>query len=94
MKNFTRSDPFNVLYIEPIGYDFSDIRIINFPISLNYDGNKNLNEKFNYPSFMAPEIFDPHIVDDEKSDSWSCGAIIYFLLSGHRPFPGDTDLEI
>jgi len=43
---------------------------------------------------MAPEIFDPHIVDDEKSDSWSCGAIIYFLLSGHRPFPGDTDLEI
>ena len=74
--------------------DFSDIRIINFPISLGFEGNKYLNEKFHYPHFIAPEVFDPNNPPTEKSDVWSCGAIIYFLLSGNVPFPGDTDNEI
>ena len=76
------------------GSDFSDIRIINFPITVGYEGNISLNEKFHYPHFMAPEIFDPNGALNKKSDVWSCGAIIYFLLSGCVPFPGDTDNDI
>jgi len=42
---------------------------------------------------MAPELFENKHAD-EDADCWSCGAIIYFLLSGALPFPGDTDMEM
>ena len=73
--------------------NFEDMRIINFPLSLGYEHNTHLNEKFQFPYFMAPELFeDKHA--GQAADCWSCGAIIYFLLSGQVPFPGETDVEI
>jgi calcium-dependent protein kinase len=39
--------------------DWSELRIINFPISVGFDDNKNLNEKWQAPHFLAPELFDP-----------------------------------
>ena len=74
--------------------DFTDIRIINFPCSLTYDENIQLNEKFQSPHFLAPEMLSKKGSVVEKSDGWSCGAIIYLLLSGQVPFRGDTDMEI
>jgi calcium-dependent protein kinase len=38
---------------------------------------------------MAPEVFTGYY--DEKCDIWSCGVILYKLLSGRYPFEADDE---
>ena len=42
--------------------------------------------------YCAPEVVDN--LYDERSDEWSCGVLMYILLSGVPPFYGDTEEEI
>ena len=42
--------------------------------------------------YMAPEVIDEEYT--EKCDVWSCGVIMFMLLSGNPPFQGNSDEEI
>jgi calcium-dependent protein kinase len=43
--------------------------------------------------YIAPEIANLQSYD-QKCDLWSCGVMMYFLLSGEFPFPGNTEEEV
>ena len=42
--------------------------------------------------YCSPEVVDD--LYDEKCDEWSCGVLMYILLSGEPPFKGDNEEEI
>jgi len=72
--------------------DFDQINIIDFGTSLVFDSNKTLDEKLGTPYYIAPEVLNKKY--NEKCDIWSCGVILYIILSGIPPFNGQSDQEI
>jgi serine/threonine-protein kinase len=46
------------------------------------------------PLYMAPEQMRSSKSVDARADIWSMGVIVYEMLAGHSPFPGDTLPEV
>ena len=44
------------------------------------------------PYYIAPEVFLQNY--NQKIDIWSMGVVLYIMLSGKVPFPGNSELEI
>lgn len=64
----------------------SHIRVIDFGISRKMLKGAMLRRKYGTPYYIAPEVLKGDY--DEKCDVWSCGVILYVLLSGEPPFNG------
>ena len=44
------------------------------------------------PYYIAPEVFQSNY--NYKCDIWSIGVVLYIILSGKVPFPGESNKEI
>ena len=70
----------------------SQIKVIDFGTSQKFDPNQKMKKTYGTPYYIAPEVLKGSYT--EKCDMWSCGVIMYILLSGRPPFDGENDTEI
>ena len=84
--------PENILIIKRNKKGFNTIKIIDFGTAILFNKkDKNLAGSIYY---LAPEIISKNRKYTEKCDIWSCGIIMYILLTGRPPFNGDSDEQI
>lgn len=77
---------------ENILFDDETIKIIDFGSSKSFHPKKTMKACHGTPYYIAPEVLIGNY--SEKCDVWSCGVILYILLSGVPPFNGADDEEI
>ena len=82
--------PENIL-IEERNSEFF-IKIADFGNAVFLNPNEKIVGESGTSYYMAPEVIDSEYT--EKCDEWSCGVILYMLLTGNPPFKGNNDAEI
>ncbi len=68
------------------------IKVIDFGTAETFTPTSKLRSTMGTPYYIAPEVLMKSY--NEKCDVWSCGVILYILLSGTPPFNGATDEDI
>jgi len=68
------------------------IKIIDFGTAKIFENNKVERKIIGSSYYIAPEVLSKNY--NEKCDLWSCGVILYILLSVSPPFSGRNDNEI
>jgi calcium-dependent protein kinase len=71
-----------------------EVKLIDFGCSrfLTRKKHNKLSGIVGTSIYCSPEVVDD--LYDERSDEWSCGVLMYILICGEPPFPGETEEEI
>ena len=72
--------------------DQFQIKVIDFGTAQAFSKDMKLKTTTGTAYYIAPEVLMKNY--NEKCDVWSCGVILYILLSGTPPFNGRSDDEI
>ena len=84
--------PENILIVDRNRNGYPRVKICDFGTSLMVEKGGVQKKLVGSSYYIAPEVLKKHY--NEKCDIWSCGVILYILLSGKPPFAGDDDNEI
>ncbi len=68
------------------------VKIIDFGTAEAFLPHGQMHQLLGTAFYIAPEVLAENY--NEKCDVWSCGVILYILLSGTPPFYGHNDEEI
>ncbi len=72
----------------------NEIKICDFGVGKEINKGNLINETCGTPAYISPEVLLGKPFDPYKSDIWSSGVVLYFMLSGFLPFKGDNDYEL
>jgi serine/threonine-protein kinase len=64
------------------------------PAAERRTGLTNVALPLGTPAYMSPEQMLAANEVDPRSDVWSMGVLLYQLIAGRLPFPGENDLEL
>ena len=84
--------PENILIVDRNNNGFPRIKICDFGTSLMVEKGGVQKKLVGSSFYIAPEVLKKNY--NQKCDIWSCGVILYILLSGRPPFIGEDDNEI
>ena len=84
--------PENILIVSKEQDLFPIIKVCDFGTSKIFEKGKIERKLVGSSYYIAPEVLKKKY--NEKCDLWSCGVIMYILLSARPPFPGEDDNEI
>ena len=86
----------NTLRSSKTNYDYVknfELKLIDFGAAKIFTKyKKQFEDTVGTLVYCSPEVLKNNY--DSKCDIWSCGVIMYILLSGEIPFAGDTEEEI
>ncbi|KAH0789260.1 CAMK family protein kinase [Histomonas meleagridis] len=81
--------PENIL-MDPNG----NIKIIDFGFSRFANPGQMCATPCGSPAYAAPEIIDGQSYDGRAADMWSCGVILYIMVTGELPWRGSNQVII
>lgn len=84
--------PENLLLDENDNLKVSDFGLSALAESKRQDGL--LHTTCGTPAYVAPEVINRKGYDGDKVDVWSCGVILYVLLTGYLPFHDSNLMEM
>ena len=84
--------PENILIVDRDKHNYPRIKICDFGTSKMFEKGAVQKKLVGSSYYIAPEVLKKNY--DEKCDIWSCGVILYILLSARPPFAGESDKEI
>jgi len=93
-RNIVHRDlkPENILIAKSDKKDQINIKVIDFGTAQAFKCRAKLREFVGTAYYMSPEVIEERYT--EKCDVWSCGVILYILISGYPPFGGKDDNAI
>ena len=84
--------PENILIINKDQDGYPIIKVCDFGTSKIFEKGKIERKLVGSSYYIAPEVLKKKY--NEKCDLWSCGVIMYILLSARPPFGGEDDNDI
>ncbi|XP_022714741.1 CBL-interacting serine/threonine-protein kinase 25-like [Durio zibethinus] len=84
--------PENLLLDENENVKVTDFGLSALPEQLRNDGL--LHTQCGTPAYVAPEVLRKKGYDGAKADIWSCGVILFVLLTGYLPFQAENVMKM